>query len=125
MTTLLILIDGLRPDAPAQVDTPTIDGLRQQGAWTLQARSVALPDDSAVLLQSDHGGHEHTHGTEIPEDMLIPWIIAGPHIKQNHEIQHPVTLLDTTPTLTAVLSIDPSPEWEGASVAEIFKENMP
>ena len=83
---------------------------------------VSLPDNSTALLQSDHGGHERTHGTEIPEDRLIPWMVAGPRIKQNYEIQQPVTLLDTTPTLTAVLGIDPAPEWEGTSVDEIFKE---
>ncbi len=259
MTTLLILIDGLRPDALAQVETPAIDSLCRRGAWTMQAQSVmpcltlvchmsifhsvppsrhgimqnlyqplarplpglfeqtkqanlksgflynweplrdvgrpgslhfsyfqdnlyrladgdrqlaqeairyieqenpgfvflylgstdisghaygwmspeylanvtqvdeivgdvldSLPDNSTVLLQSDHGGHERMHGTEMPEDMLIPWLIAGPGIKQNHEIQQPVTLLNSAPTLTAVLGIDPAPEWEGVPVAEIF-----
>ncbi|MFQ5401600.1 MAG: alkaline phosphatase family protein [Anaerolineae bacterium] len=260
MTTLLILIDGLRPDALAQADAPAMNGLRRRGAWTLQARSVmpnitlvchmsifhsvppsrhgitqnlyqplarplpglfervkeaglkaaffynwetlrdlgrpgslhfsyfhdssydlangdrqvaqeavcyierekpdfvflylgstdvrghacgwmseeylahvthidrligdvldGLPPGSTVLLQSDHGGHERMHGTDIPEDMLIPWIVTGPNIRRDYEIQQPVSLLNTAPTITAVLGIDSVPAWEGACVDEIFE----
>ncbi len=259
MTTILFSIDGLRPDALLAVDAPYINGLRQRGAWTLQARSVmpcitlvchlsifhsvpptrhgitqnlyqpfarplpglieqikkadqkaaffynwellrdlarpgnlhhsyfsgnsydlehgdheigvaaaeyirreqpdfafvylgaldvcghaygwmspeylaqieqvdsvvglvldSLPANCTVLLESDHGGHDRSHGTEMAEDMTIPWIIAGPNIKVNHEIQQPVSLLDTAPTLTAVLNINPAPEWEGSVIREIF-----
>ena len=80
-----------------------------------------LPESSTVLLQSDHGGHDRTHGTEAAEDMTIPWMIAGPGIKANYEIKRPISLLDTAPTLTAVLNIKPAAEWEGRVVEEIFQ----
>ena len=38
----------------------------------------ALSADATVLVQSDHGGHDRIHGTDAPEDMTIPWLIAGP-----------------------------------------------
>ncbi|GAB4431248.1 MAG: hypothetical protein Kow0031_12360 [Anaerolineae bacterium] len=82
----------------------------------------ALPDDAHVLVQSDHGGHERTHGTDLPEDMTIPWFIAGPHIKQNHPIAVPVSLLDTAPTLARLLGIAPHPQWEGLCVEEVFTQ---
>jgi len=80
----------------------------------------ALPAETAVLVQADHGGHDHAHGTEAPEDMLIPWIIAGPGIRRGYEIQSPVNLLDTAPTLARALGIAPHPEWEGKPVEEIL-----
>lgn len=80
----------------------------------------ALPAEATVLLLSDHGGHERSHGTEAPADMTIPWIIAGPGIRRGHEIQRPVNLIDTAPTLARVLGFAPHPEWEGQCVDEVF-----
>jgi predicted AlkP superfamily pyrophosphatase or phosphodiesterase len=79
-----------------------------------------LPDDATILVHSDHGGHERTHGTDMPEDMTIPWIMAGPGIRQNYVIQQPVSLLDTAPTLAAILNVPPHRDWEGRCVEEIF-----
>ncbi len=81
----------------------------------------SLPENSTILLESDHGGHDRSHGTEMVEDMTIPWIIAGSNIKANYEIQQPVSLLDTAPTLTDVLNIPPAPDWEGHVIEEVFK----
>jgi predicted AlkP superfamily pyrophosphatase or phosphodiesterase len=80
----------------------------------------SLPSDATIVLQADHGGHERTHGTEMPEDMTISWLIAGPGIRQNHTLAQPVSLLDTAPTLERVLGIQPHPHWEGRPVAEAF-----
>lgn len=80
----------------------------------------AAPADAAVLIQADHGGHERTHGTDLPEDMTIPWMIAGPGIKAGYNIQQPVTLLDTAPTLAHTLGLTSDPEWEGRVVEEIY-----
>jgi len=81
----------------------------------------ALPDDATVLLTSDHGGHDRIHGTDEPEDMTVPWVIAGPHIRRGYEIESPVSLLDTAPTLARVLGIAPDPDWEGRCVEEVFE----
>jgi predicted AlkP superfamily pyrophosphatase or phosphodiesterase len=81
---------------------------------------TALPADSTILLQSDHGGHERTHGTDSPEDMTIPWLVAGPGIRPDYEIKTAVSLLDTAPTLARLLNINPHPDWEGRCIEEIF-----
>lgn len=83
--------------------------------------AVLQPEDT-VLLHSDHGGHDRTHGTEMAEDMTIPWMIAGPGIRQGHAIQGSVSLLDTAPTLARILDVPVHPEWEGRCVEEIFGE---
>jgi predicted AlkP superfamily pyrophosphatase or phosphodiesterase len=81
----------------------------------------ALPKDYAIVLQSDHGGHAKNHGTDLPEDMTIPWIAAGPGIRGGHTLRAPVSLLDTAPTIVRMLGIAPPTEWEGHVIAEILE----
>ena len=79
-----------------------------------------VPADSTILLLSDHGGHERSHGTHSAEDMTIPWLVVGPGIKRGYEITRPVGLLETAPTLARVLGIAAHRDWEGQCVDEIF-----
>lgn len=81
---------------------------------------AALPANATIVIQSDHGGHERTHGTDRAEDMTIPWIAVGPNIKAGHVIQAPVSLLDTAPTLARLLGLKAHAQWEGRAVEEIF-----
>lgn len=79
-----------------------------------------LPEDTTVLVQSDHGGHDRIHGTNSPEDMIIPWIIKGPTIRQGITLNSKISLLDTAPTLAHVLNIPAAPQWEGHCIYEAF-----
>lgn len=79
-----------------------------------------LLDRYFILVQSDHGGHGKSHGTDLPEDLTIPWIAAGAGVKQIGEIKQPVRIFDTAPTLAHVLDLSSSEEWEGEVVTEIF-----
>jgi predicted AlkP superfamily pyrophosphatase or phosphodiesterase len=80
-----------------------------------------LPPDATILLHADHGGHDHTHGTDRPEDTTIPWMVSGPGIRRGYQIQSQVTLLETAPTLARIMQISSHPDWEGHSVDEIFE----
>jgi predicted AlkP superfamily pyrophosphatase or phosphodiesterase len=80
----------------------------------------ALPTDTTYLIQSDHGGHHRNHGTNLPEDMTIPWLVAGPGIRRGHMIEAPVSLLDTAPTLARLIGVEAHREWEGRCIEEIF-----
>lgn len=84
----------------------------------------ALPESIHVIAQADHGGHERSHGTELAEDMTIPWLIAGPQIRQGYQIQQPVSLLDTGPTLARLLDLQPPRDWEGRAVDEAFLSSL-
>ena len=83
---------------------------------------AALPATAHVLVHADHGGHERNHGLDIPEDMTIPWLLVGPRVRQGCEIQQPVSLLDTAPTLARLLGIPIPREWEGRCVEEALSE---
>jgi predicted AlkP superfamily pyrophosphatase or phosphodiesterase len=81
---------------------------------------AALPTETHLITQADHGGHDRGHGTAMPEDMTIPWIIAGPQIRQGHRIEQSVSLLNTAPTLARLLELQPPRDWEGSCVDEAF-----
>lgn len=73
-----------------------------------------------ALVQSDHGGHGRSHGTDCPDDMNIPWILSGPGIRSNHTLTDPVFIYDTCPTLAALLELPRAREWDGRIINEAF-----
>ena len=81
---------------------------------------AGMSAETTLLTLSDHGGHDRNHGTDLPEDMTIPWMVSGPGVRVNHAITGPVSLLDTAPTLAHILGVPAPTQWEGRVVAEIF-----
>jgi len=77
---------------------------------------------TVVLVTSDHGGHERSHGTDCDEDMLVPWVLNGPGIRRGHEIRGEVRLFDTCPTMAHLLGLQPSAEWDGRVIEEALAE---
>jgi predicted AlkP superfamily pyrophosphatase or phosphodiesterase len=84
----------------------------------------AFDPSGHVLFQSDHGGHDYTHGFDCPEDVLIPWALRGPKARGAHSLIAPVSLLDTAPTVAHLLGIPAPEEWAGQVVAEAFGEDL-
>ena len=129
-------IQGLRSEQPdfAFIHFDTVDGAGHQSGWLSEAYLAqvtrvdaalgrvidTLPAHTTVIVQSDHGGHDRTHGTDSAADMIIPWLIAGPTIRADHAIQAPVNLLSTAPTIAHILGIPLAAEWEGEPVHELF-----
>ena len=68
-----------------------------------------------VIIMADHGGHDRTHGHNIPEDMTIPFFFIGESFTKG-EIKKQLSLLDIAPTITAVMGISPDEDWEGKSI---------
>ncbi len=81
----------------------------------LQLLSGALDARHSLFCVTDHGGHDRTHGTLMPEDMRIPLFFLGDPFSAG-EITAPVTLLDLAPTAAHCLGIAPCDEWEGRSI---------
>jgi arylsulfatase A-like enzyme len=80
-----------------------------------------LSREGHVLLHSDHGGHDWTHGTDQPEDMTIPWILSGPRVRSGSTLDAPVSLLDSAPTVAHLLGLPAPLEWEGRVVEEALE----
>ncbi len=66
---------------------------------------AALPPETVVILTADHGGLGLAHGRRLPEDMTIPWIIAGPGVKADHALAEPVNIMDTAATAAHLLGL--------------------
>lgn len=77
---------------------------------------AVLGEGSTVIVTADHGGHERSHGTDLPEDMTIPLVIAPPGgtaLAEAGEITEPVSILDVAPTIAGLLGTPVPEEWEG------------
>ncbi len=81
---------------------------------------AALPPDTVIIVTADHGGHGLGHGANIPVDMTIPWIIAGPGVRENYLLTQPVTVTDTAVTAAYVLGLTFPNAVSGRPVLEAF-----
>ena len=72
-------------------------------------------DEYSVIIMADHGGHDRSHGSALPEDMTIPFFFYGSDFAEGKEIEG-ISLLDIAPTIAALMGIAPEDEWEGHSV---------
>lgn len=76
-------------------------------------------ESTLIIVTSDHGGHDSTHGTTLPEDMTIPWVISGPRIVPG-ELQTQVHIMDTAATAAFALGLPLPLDWDGIPVYEAF-----
>ena len=78
-----------------------------------------LRQETLVIITADHGGHDQTHGSNLPEDMTIPWIINGPGVRPG-QLTTPLQTTDTAATAAWALGLPRPPEWNGWPVFEAF-----
>jgi len=76
-----------------------------------------MGSEYTVILTADHGGHDRSHGTDMPEDMTIPMVFIGNRFTPGKQLEN-LSLLDIAPTIADVMGVPAEPEWEGRSVAE-------
>jgi arylsulfatase A-like enzyme len=81
--------------------------------------NAGLRNDTLVIVTADHGGHDHTNGSNLPKDMTIPWIISEPGVRPM-TITNPVSTTDTAATAAWALELSIPPEWDGIPVYEVF-----
>ena len=72
-------------------------------------------EDHSVIIMADHGGHDRSHGSTMPEDMTIPLFFYGKSFTPGL-ISKELSLLDIAPTIAKLLGIEPEKEWEGSPV---------
>ena len=74
-------------------------------------------DRYTIIVTADHGGHDRSHGSEMPEDMTIPMFFLGKRFAPGRALEN-VSILDLAPTAADILGVNRAPEWEGRSLAE-------
>lgn len=139
----LVVAERLLDDFPQDfgvlfVHFPLVDGMGHVHGWmSWQQLSVAsradealglilaeldargVRDETLIIVTSDHGGHDTTHGYSYPEDMTIPWVVSGPGV-QPSILTTPVNTMDTAATAAFMLGLPIPPEWDGVPVYEAF-----
>lgn len=75
----------------------------------------SIADDYTIILLADHGGHDRSHGTDMPEDMTIPICFWGNKFEKGKEIDN-LSIKDVATTIATLLEVSPAKEWEGKSV---------
>ena len=83
----------------------------------LDARN--LRNETLVIITADHGGHDTSHGSRMPEDMTIPWFATGPGIRPG-PLATTVHTMDTAATAAFALGLELPSEWDGVPVYEAF-----
>jgi predicted AlkP superfamily pyrophosphatase or phosphodiesterase len=78
-----------------------------------------LRSETLLIVTADHGGHDTTHGSSLPEDMTIPWVASGAGI-QPKALTSPVHTMDTAVTAAFALGLPIPAEWDGVPVYEAF-----
>lgn len=81
----------------------------------VQRIAARLPPEYHVILTADHGGHDRTHGTELPEDMTIPFFMRHASLTPG-EMTGNTCITDIAPTITSLLGLAADPDWEGRAL---------
>jgi len=71
---------------------------------------------TAVVVTSDHGGVGREHGGDSPEEVQIPWILAGPGVRRGYAIEDPIRTPDTAATIVTLLGAPVPDCWTGRPV---------
>lgn len=68
-------------------------------------------EDWQVIVTTDHGGTDRTHGGTTPAETTIPFLVASRHLAPSL-LDESVRNVDVTPTVLAHFGIDPTGSFE-------------
>ncbi len=78
-----------------------------------------LSETCLLVIASDHGGHQQSHGTDLPEDMTIPLIFAKHKaLRQGATLLGTASILDIAPTIAQIFQLNLPFEWTGQSLLD-------
>lgn len=88
-----------------------VDAVKQSGVL----------ERTVILITADHGGIDHGHGGDTPEERLVPWILVGTGVV-NGELQVEVKTYDTAATLAYLLGIEAPDCWVGKPIIQAIAQ---
>ena len=71
-----------------------------------------MAKDTAIVLFSDHGGHDNGHGDTTLECYEIPFLVHAPGL-EGYVFREPVTISDVAPTVAGLLGLKLPDFWRG------------
>ena len=138
------VITELKPDV-LFVHLPGVDTVGHAKGWGSPEQLAAIEEADAcvgrllaaldtagtrsstlIMLSSDHGGAGLTHQADDARSRTIPWIAAGPGVKQGYDLTQSRDLMmrieDTCATACYVLGLPIMPYFDGTPVTLAFKD---
>jgi predicted AlkP superfamily pyrophosphatase or phosphodiesterase len=78
----------------------------------------AVKMDYTIIVTTDHGGHDYTHGTTMAEDMTIPLFIIGDgyNAPGGNDLGKR-SILDVAPTVLDILDVKAPSYWQGSAIS--------
>lgn len=90
------------------------------GVLLKAVREAGIERESVFILTADHGGHDKTHGLDIPDDREIPWIAWGKGVRAGKALANPISTCDTAATALWLLGAPIPSVFDGKPVTEAF-----
>lgn len=82
----------------------TCDGQLGRILTALAARSTFADEDWQIVMTSDHGGYERSHGADGPVYHTIPFLIASPQVEQGR-LPSETNIIDVVPTVLQHMNV--------------------
>ena len=84
-------------------------------------KEAGIYDDSIIIVTSDHGGINTSHGGRSLMEMDTPFIIAGKNVKQGGEFSECMMQYDTAATIAEIFGLQTPQMWRGQSMSQVFE----
>ena len=85
-------------------------------------KDAGVFDESLIILLSDHGGEEKTHGSDHVDCIEIVWACRGPGVRQGVELETEVNIADTAPVVLRALGLPAPAGWDATVPDGIFAD---
>ncbi len=83
--------------------------------------AAEIRSKTVVIVTADHGGRSGGgHGGDSLGERQIPWIMQGPGVDKDVQVNKPVNVYDTAATAAFVLGLEMPSAWMGRPVYQAF-----
>ena len=87
-------------------------------SWACAEKAMEnLPEEYAVVITADHGGHDKRHTTFMKEDMTIPVLLLNAGLPTGETVKE-YNIMDIAPTVATLMGMEKPMEWKGKSLVK-------
>ena len=96
------------------------EGDKEVGRLINRLKEEGMYDDAHILFTSDHGGIDHGHGGVSEAEMIVPWLLRGPGIRQDFRMEEANNTVNTASTVLRLFGAEQPLCWTGEVPESIF-----
>jgi hypothetical protein len=89
------------------------------GEMRQAVKDAGIEGETVILVTSDHGGIGKGHGGQSLAELEIPWIAYGSAIKPGHQLDLPISTIDTPATAAWLLGVERPYAWMGRPISSV------